>query len=448
MARPNNTALRKLNPQRFMGLGQAPGVPALQQCLGSKFDAIQVIEYVTWTIDLPVADADVASTFGDTINLFGNTSSVPGVASVDSSFVVNGILQTDMFLCGYGVHVFAEPERWAQIGNGISPNAGGAIVPSPDAITQNDQTNGALGPAVASGATTVTPAAVEWGGPAWRAAWHLANGYRFVWTVNQRINIIDEQLADVSYFGSYAVAQAAGDADVVIAPYVQRLNKRYASFTGAGASSSAFWPVTHRRVGSVTSAAANVGDFHVTRDFDLAAVTSGGLAPTQAGCCSPFRKLPRCCLIERGLPIGMELVANDSVHQANFQSEISASGAPLNGNGTVPELDTPTGSTGFTLTGAQVMLEQTLDTPPVLVSQAIQVGRNTFKGGLLKIAFLLKGYEVMRDWCAFLQSCDANGNLYFSTGGGGTSQYNPNGGYVPPGAMYPVGTIQGGPGQR
>lgn len=444
--RQNNAAVRKNNPNRYMGtMGQAPTTGALQQCLGSKFDSIQVIEYVTWTIDLPVADADVASTFGDTINLFGNNTSVAGVASVDSSFVVNGILQTDMFLCGFGVHVFSEPERWCQIGNGISPLSGGLIPPSPDVYSLNDANNGALGPQfIAAGGGTINPAVLEFGAPAWRAAWHLANGYRFVWTVNQRINIIDEQLADVSYYGSYAVAQAAGDADVTIAPYVQRLNKRYASFTGSGATTTSFWPITHRRVGSTGTGAGNLGDFHVTRDFDLASVTSGGLAPTQAGCCTPFRKLPRCCLIERGLPIGMELVANDAIHQTNFQTEISASGTPLNGNGTVPEFDAPLGGTGgFTQTGVAVMTEQTLDTTPVLVSQAVQVGRNVFKGGLLKIAFLLKGYEVMRDWCAFLQSCDANGNLYFSTAGGGTSMYNAGGPGVQMGGQQMPVTLQG-----
>jgi hypothetical protein len=63
------------------------------------------------------------------------------------------------------------------------------------------------------------------------------------------------------------------------------------------------------------------------------------------------------------------------------------------------------------------MTELTLDPTPVLVSQQVQVGRRVFKGGVLKISFLIKGFEVMRDWCAFLNSCDAAGNLYFTSNG-------------------------------
>ena len=441
--------LRKSNPQRAIGLGACPSVDNLKACLGSKFDAIPVIEYVTWTVVLPVSDSDIASTFNDTINLFGNTASVPGVASVDSSFVVNGILQTDMFIIGFGVHVFAEPQTWTQIGNSVTPTV--ANPPSPDVYTLNDLQDGALGTAFgtggAIGAASITPAVLEWGAPAWRAAWQASNAYRFVWTVNQRVNVIDEQLADVSYFGPYADAKAAGDSDIPIHPFVQRVNARYA---GLASGSPVFWPVTHRRVGSVGGAPpTNVGFFHPTRDFDLAATTWGGLANNAAGQCNPYRKLPRPCLIERGLPIGMTLEANDSVHQANFQSELSASGAPLNGNGTVPELDAPNGGSGGYTTGTlPTMTEQTVDVTPVLVAQQVQVARSVYKGGLFKISFLLKGYEVMRDWCAFLTGCDAAGNLYMTSGGNsGTGTYNPTKtGGNPVFPNGPSGPIQGVPG--
>ena len=431
----------KQNPNRVMGLGAAPTIQTLQACLGSKFDAIPVIEYVTWTVTLPVADSLVQSTFGDEINLFGATSSVPGVAAVDSSFVVNGILQTDMFVIGFGAHFFAEPQTWSQIGNSISP-AAGVIPPSPDVATLNDVSNGALGSTFVSGTSTINPATVEWGAPAWRAAWQAANAYRFVWTVNQRMSVIDEMLADVSYFGPYAEASAAGDSEIPIHPFVQRLNATYAALCKAcnQVGGFGFYPVSHRRVGSVSGYATggadvgvlnaasvgNVGIFHPTRDFDLAPTTWGGVANNQAGCCTPFRKLPRPCLMERGLPIGFQLEASNQVNLDNFQSEISASGAPLNGNGSVPEFDAPMGgSGGFStgsvapagdtpVTGQQVMAELTLDATPVIASQQTQIGRSIYKGGQFKLAFLIKGYEVMRDWCGFINGCDGMGNLFVS----------------------------------
>ena len=440
MSKSSSKMARAQNPNRLLGLGACPSINTLQQCLGTNFTSIPVIEYVTWTSVLPVADQFVESTYGNEVNLFGANSSVPGVAAVDSSFVVNGILQTDMFVCGFGAHFFAEPNTWTQIGNSISP-VGGVIPPSPDVYTLNDINNGALGAQFAEGGGgTINPAVVEWGAPAWRAAWQATNAYRFIWTVNQRVNVIDEMLADVSYFGPYAEAYAASDSEITIHPYVQRVNAVYAALCKAcnQVGGFGFYPVSHRRVGSVSSyndlgqeaapTVGNVGIFHPTRDFDLAGTTWGGIANNQAGCCSPFRKLPRPCLIERGLPIGFLLEASNQVNLNNFQSEISASGAPLNGNGSIPEFDAPTGGSGGfsdgTVTpsgggdvGQQVMAELTLDATPSLASQQVQVGRSVYKGGQFKLSFLIKGYEVMRDWCGFLNGCDAAGNLYMTSGG-------------------------------
>jgi hypothetical protein len=440
MAKTASKIQRAQNPNRLMGLGACPSIDNLRGCLGLKFDSIPVIEYVTWTVTLPVADQFVQSTFNDEIQLFGSNSSVPGVAAVDSSFVVNGILQTDMFIVGFGAHFFSEPQTWSQIAGSISP-AAGVVPPVPDVVTQNDILNGALGPTFAAGTSTITPAVIEWGAPAWRAAWQAANAYRFVWTVNQRMSVVDEMLADVSYFGPYAEASAASDSEIPIHPFVQRINAAYAALCKACNQAGGFgvYPVTHRRVGSVSAfnttgtetggtAVGNVGIFHPTRDFDLAPTTWGGIANNGAGGRNPFRKLPRPCLIERGLPIGFQLEASNQVNLNNFQSEISASGAPLNGNGSVPEFDAPTGGAGGFTTGTltpagggaagqQILAELTLDSSPTLASQSVQIGRSVYKGGQFKLSFLLKGYEVMREWCGFLNSCDAAGNLYITSGG-------------------------------
>jgi hypothetical protein len=47
------------------------------------------------------------------------------------------------------------------------------------------------------------------------------------------------------------------------------------------------------------------------------------------------------------------------------------------------------------------MNEQTLDAVPVLIPQATNVCRQVFKGGILKIAIKIKGWEMPGGWKAF-----------------------------------------------
>src|SRR5271155_3395077 len=151
------------------GLGQAPGTPgAAEKCLRCSFGNIPVVEEVIWTIPLPLTAEEAISTFGDTVNLLSGSSSVPGVQSIDSTFLINGILQTDILAQGVGVHVFCEPMSFSTIGNAFSaPATLVAPPPSPDVYTSNDVANGAFGP-VAGGLPTAltgapTPAVFEWG---------------------------------------------------------------------------------------------------------------------------------------------------------------------------------------------------------------------------------------------------------------------------------------------
>ena len=75
------------------GLGASPGDPAgLAKCLRCSFGNVPVIEEVVWTIPLPLTAEEALSTLGDTVNLLSGSSSVPGVASIDSTFLINGIL--------------------------------------------------------------------------------------------------------------------------------------------------------------------------------------------------------------------------------------------------------------------------------------------------------------------------------------------------------------------
>jgi len=205
----------ELVQSRQIGLGQAPANvstynpnqdPVVAGVLTCGFTQVPVIEYVTWTVDLPVANADVTATFGDEIDILQNPKSVPGVEQVDSSFVINGLLQVDMLVIGFGFHGFAEPQQGSQIGNycSIAPTAG-AMPNSPDAYSLAD----VAGLGLPEGAS-ITPAILEWGVDAQNALWHLVNGYQFQWIMQQRYLLINELAADVAYFGSYAEAVAAG----------------------------------------------------------------------------------------------------------------------------------------------------------------------------------------------------------------------------------------------
>jgi hypothetical protein len=399
------------------GLGAAPGTPgAAEKCLRCSFGNIPVIEEVVWTIPLPLTAEEALATFGDTVNLLSGSSSVPGVASIDSTFLINGILQTDILAQGVGVHVFCEPMSFSTIGNGFSAPAtlGPVAPPSPDVWTANDLGSGSLGgPYTAS--NVIIPAAFEWGADVWRAGWNFINAYQFQWKTNQRELVLNELAADVSYFGSFADALASGTSEVPVIEYVATVNANYR----AKGSPLIFLPVSFRRVGSANNGGTtvNVGIFHPTRDFDLAPVTWGGLRWQGYGCRGQmYRPIESPCFLERGIPIGMLFAVQDAVHQAAMTEALTIDNEPL-GQNISADVNVPTAtqpglaigtpypnSVAFTATPANAMFEQTLDTPPVYVSQSVDIQRALFKGGVLKIGIKIKGWEMPGGWKAFCQS--------------------------------------------
>jgi len=219
------------------GLGEDPGMlgarEAAEKCLRCSFGNVPVIEEVVWTIPLPLTAVEALSTFGETVNLLSGSSSVPGVASIDSTFLINGILQTDILAQGIGVHVFCEPMSFTTIGNAFDAPAVATTTtpPSPDVFTLRDLAAGALGPQVgiAQGEENFFPAVFEFGGPAWRAGWNFINAYQFQWKTSQRELVINELAADVSYFGSFADAEASGTSEVAIIEFVALVNATYRS---------------------------------------------------------------------------------------------------------------------------------------------------------------------------------------------------------------------------
>ena len=382
------------------GQPQDFALAAAQKCIRCSFGNVPVIEEVVWTIPLPLTADEALATFGDQINLLGGSSTAPGVASVDSTFLVNGILQTDILTQGVGVHVFHEPMSFSSIGNAfVAPSTDAVPPPSPDVFTTNDLLHGAFPSTVETDGSNLFPADFEWGVDVWRAGWNFINAYQFQWRVSQRELVLNELAADVSYFGSFADAEAAGTSEVAIQEFVAIVNAIYRSKS----SQTIFLPVNFRRVGSVTTLGAgglNVGVFHPTRDFDLAPVTWGGLRWQGYGCRGQmYRQIESPCFLERGIPIGMTFNAQDAVHQAAMIQALTINNGALGTNVSIDENLSSTSGTG-----AQAMAELTLDSTPVLAPQTVNTSRQIFKGGILKLAIKIKGWEMPGGWKEFCQS--------------------------------------------
>jgi hypothetical protein len=392
------------------GLGAAPGTPgAAEKCLRCSFGNIPVIEEVVWTIPLPLTAEEALSTLGDTVNLLSGSSSVPGVASIDSTFLINGILQTDILAQGIGVHVFCEPMSFSTIGNAFGEAPGSLVQPppSPDVFTSSDVSFGALGDqfSLPTPSATITPAVFEFGAPAWRAGWNFINAYQFQWKTSQRELVLSELAADVSYFGSFADAEASGTSEIPIIEFVAAVNATYRS----KGSSTIFLPVNFRRVGSVTipiTTGFNIGVFHPTRDFDLAPVTWGGLRWQGYGCRGQmYRPIESPCFLERGIPIGMLFVAQDAVHQAQLLEAVTIDNEPFGQNVSIDSnLSSLTVAATPGVLNVNTMLEQTLDATPLNTSQQVNVSRQVFKGGILKLAIKIKGWEMPGGWKAYCSS--------------------------------------------
>jgi hypothetical protein len=210
--------------------GSPDSEKAAEKCLRCGFGNVPVVEEVVWTIPLPLTAEQAQTTFGDTVNPLSGSSAVPGVASIDSTFLINGILQTDILAQGIGVHVFCEPTSFSTIGNAfVAPAVAGVPFASPDVFTANDVLNGAvLG---YGGDTPPVPAVFEWGAPTWRAGWNFINAYQFQWKTSQRELVLNELASDISYFGSFADAEASGTSELPIIEFVALVNSYYRAQT-------------------------------------------------------------------------------------------------------------------------------------------------------------------------------------------------------------------------
>jgi len=96
----------------------------------------------------------------------------------------------------------------------------------------------------------------------------------------------------------------------------------------------------------------------------------------------------------------MQFVVQDAVHQASMLEALTINNEPF-GTNVLPDVNVTAGPTAG---GANTMLEQTLDTSPFLIPQQLYVGNQVFKGGILKLAIKLKGWEMPGGWKSYCQT--------------------------------------------
>jgi hypothetical protein len=409
-----------------LGLGLAPsdykqGLAGLaadpSPVLNCGWTQMAVLEYIKWSMELPLLDEDLENTFGDRIELMANDPD--GIMSVDSSFPgTSNTLQVDLLLIGWGIHCWAEPITLSAIGNAI-PVASTGPIWSLDAFTTNDLVNGNMGPT-----SGIAPAVLEWGYAAQMAAWKLAHAYNAIFRIQQRVLLVDEPLSDSAFFGTYGEAVAAGDAQVAIQRYALAANKQYREL----GSPTIFQPPIARRVGDVSNpvppaSGVQVSDSHVTSDFALADVRYGGIR-NQGGAFNgqPFRRMNRPALLCAGIPIWIYLEERDQ-HQANEMRRYLSISESLGGTTAVVPFDSVVN--GLTPTAAgNVGIEQNLDSTPINVPQQANTNRTYFKGGQFQLEVVLKGFETTGPWVQFIQqhwgqwvNCPSQGAMAAGTAG-------------------------------
>jgi hypothetical protein len=340
-------------------------------------------------------------------DLFGNTKNVEGVAFVESTMPQNGELNTHMLACAIGFHLEPEPFSFTAEGNAWThPVVGQAKPPSPDVYTLADILNGAIGPLFAGAEPDqfMRPAILEWGMWANYVAWHMVRAYDLRWAIGTKWNILDEVLRHTAYMPPSAQDGSSGNSQIDLLAAVRRTNDYY----DALGTAFDFLKIDFIREGVLNNAGAPVGDFRPSRAFELAGVTYGGmdLRHMLRGN-SEFRKLDLPYIIGAGIPIGLILQEVDS-SQGDIMRDYLSITQGRQGNGVIPPfiVDAANINAGGTVSGAPVMLDQTLDTvfPPTTISASVFAERALFKMGDLKLSMLVKGRELDGDLMTFLRN--------------------------------------------
>jgi hypothetical protein len=393
--------------RKVLGMGMPPPTtPSAADQLLAKLVCdpsakVDVVEVAEWIFDFPQTDATINSTWGPRINVFGTPDGdpPPGISDAFNTLPVPGMPSSDYIIKGLLVAVYVEPEGRLIKGNfWVTPPSGAVNPPSPDVLTLNDFTNGALGTGpLAPTSVNFLPGLFLWGFPTWRFAYNFVLAYELNWFKEHQTSIIKEPLTKIAMIQPFAESDAAGIAFTSDEDRIAALNARLV-LLASGAASSIFLELTHKRLGSVTVAAANVGVFAPSREEDGSPTMWGGIGVPQ----SPWQKEPLmlACPIywPSGSPLGIEFTVKDQEYQAEMQRWLSLTGGN-NGNPGL-DLNLPESATlnGFTSSGGNIALEQTLDAIPVLVSQAVNSNRSILKGGRATISVGLLGKRVPQAW--------------------------------------------------
>ena len=429
MLTANATLAYNRDARKEIGLGMPP------EAYGSNCDTflasqcapqgrIEIAEAAQWLVDLPVADATMSTTFGDRINIWTTPDNQPpaGVTNSSNTLATPGIFASDMIIRGIRVRLLVEPEARTILGNFVS--VANNLPVSPDSWTINDLNNGALGTAEGQ---TMLPAEFLWGIPTWKAAYSFWQGYELAVLKNHQEALVKEPLTAVGTIQPFAEAEAAGLAFASNQDRVLVLNDRLVAL----GVTSQFLPVFFKRLGCLTVAAADVGDFTVSREEDASSAIFGGIGvPTPWACCKEPFLFNQPMFWPAGHPMNIQLVVVNVAAQADFQRWLSVTGGSDGNPG--EDLNLPLshrpGMSGIMGTGVSpVALEQSLDvspTPVVNVPQSTQSNRALLKGGRMIFEIDVIGWRATNPrWGPIIARAIAQGAILAPLGYGNLTTY-------------------------
>ena len=207
----------------------------LASCMQAPSHAVPTVEFTVRNFSLPFTADDLTWLRSPEINPFAadqrpavgrpavsmSRNLSPNTVSFDQPFVLMG-------LC---VYAYADPMSFTLPLNAFGPRAAmvGSSPASPDQLFSSAAfLNTIFGGAVPAGVTTATinQAALEWGGPAWRAIWAFLHAFRLeMLAPNNNFEILmDEALADIGNCCSQTEWNGMGNSDVDPLYYVRKMN--------------------------------------------------------------------------------------------------------------------------------------------------------------------------------------------------------------------------------
>jgi len=402
--------------RKELGMGMPPDAmgcanddAALVQELCSPAAKLTIVEVADWTVDLPISDQFINTTFGNVVDVWGTANGKPpnGVAYASNTLATPGLVPSDMIIRGLSLRFLVEPETRLIKGNmvvvgGVSP---APIPASFDVIDQNSITNNTLG---LGAGQSMLQAWIYYGLPTWRAMYAFMNAYNVVWSKNEQDLLIREPLTQSATIQPFAEAEAAGLAFTGDWDTVNDYNNKLSGLVGAPGfpALQQFIPISHERLGSYTVAGVNVDDVTPTREQDASPSVFGGIGvPRGRHMIDPYL-FASPIFWPAGHTMGLRYEVRDPKYQAQFQRWMSLTGGTGGNAGT--DLALPFAPAGtFAASGlapstiaANQATELTEDAIPVGVEQQVPMIRSLNKYGRLRLEVGLIGLRVPQSWKA------------------------------------------------